>query len=179
MWFMVFTAMPTLSLYSREVLGGDPKDYSGWVMALRFGFKAVAGYALGVIALRYGLRSPLFVCMVLLGTSIIWGWAVPGYFYLLAFGLMGAGELGGAYFPNYIVGISSPALSTMNMSILMMTSCASFFAPTTHGALADHFGFHASFIFALVAAVVSLFLIAKLPKLRAQDEATISPSGEG
>ena len=179
MWFMVFTAMPTLSLYSREVLGGDPKDYSGWVMALRFGFKAVAGYALGVIALRYGLRSPLFVCMVLLGTSIIWGWAVPGYFYLLAFGLMGAGELGGAYFPNYIVGISSPALSTMNMSILMMTSCASFFAPTTHGALADHFGFHASFIFALVAAVVSLFLIAKLPKLRAQDEATGSPSGEG
>ena len=116
--------------------------------------------------------------MVLLGTSIIWGWAVPGYFYLIAFGLMGAGELGGAYFPNYIVGISPPALSTMNMSILMMTSCASFFAPSTHGALADHFGFHASFIFALVAAVVSLFLIAKLPRVQAKDEATSSTSGE-
>ena len=179
MWFMVFTAMPTLSLYSREVLGGDPKDYSGWVMALRFGFKAVAGYALGVITLRYGLRASLFVCMVLLGTSIIWGWTVPGYFFLIAFGLMGAGELGGAYFPNYIVGISSPALSTRNMSILMMTSCASFFAPSTHGALADHFGFQASFIFALAAAVVSLFLIAKLPKVRAQDEATSSTSREG
>lgn len=170
MWFMAITAMPTLSLYSREVLGGDPKEYSGWIMAFRFGFKSLAGFALGVITLRWGLRAPLFVSMLLLGASIIWGWTVPGYFYLMAFGLMGAGELGGSYFPNYIVGISSHALSTRNMSILMLASSLSFFGPSTHGALADYFGFQASFTFALVAVIISFFLIAKLPRIETKDE---------
>ena len=93
--------------------------------------------------------------MDLLGTSVIWSWTVPGYFLLIAFGMLGVGVLGGAYIPNYIVGTSSPGLSTRNMSTLMMTSCACSFASSTHGAMADHFGFQDSFIFALTAVVVS------------------------
>ena len=43
---------------------------------------------------------PLYTSM-LLAASVLWGWQVPGYLYLIAFGLMGAGELGGAY-PGFL-----------------------------------------------------------------------------
>ena len=175
MWFMLINAVPNLSLYTREVLGGDPKDYSGWIMAMRFGVKSVGGFVLGTMAIRWGIRSPLFASMVLLGAGILWGWTVPGYAYLFAFGLMGAGELGGSYFPNYAISFSSAADSTRNMSLLMLASPLSFFGPALHGVLADHFGFEASFTFALVAAIVSLFLLYPLPARRSQ----VSPEKEG
>ncbi len=170
MWFIVITLMTTLSLYGREVLGQDPKEFSGWVMAFRFGFKSLAGFAMGIIAIRWGLRASLYTSMVLLAASVLWGWMIPGYFYLIAFGLMGAGELGGAYFPAYLVAICPAAMSTRNMSILMLGSSLSFVWPTTHGALADNFGFEASFIFALSAALFSLFLISRLPRARATSD---------
>jgi len=88
--------MPNLSLYSRVVLGGDPKQFSGIIMALRFGFKSAGGYLLGMIAMKKGIRAPLLTTAFLLAAAIVWGWSVPGYAYLMAFGLMGAGELGGA-----------------------------------------------------------------------------------
>ena len=105
--------------------------------------------------------------MLLLAASVLWGWLIPGYLYLIAFGLMGAGELGGSYFPAYLVAICPSATSTRNMSILMLGSSLSFIWPTTHGALADNFGFQASFIFALAAALFSLLLIAQLPRAKA------------
>ena len=170
MWFIVITLMTTLSLYGREVLGQDPKEFSGWVMACRFGFKSVAGFAMGVIAIRWGLRASLYTLMLLLAASVLWGWMVPGYFYLIAFGLMGAGELGGAYFPAFLVAICPAATSTRNMSILMLGSTLSFVWPATHGALADNFGFQASFIFALTAALFSLVLISRLPRAEAKSD---------
>ena len=88
--------MPNLSLYSRVVLGGDPKQFSGIIMALRFGFKSTGGYLLGMIAMKKGIRAPLLTTVFLLVAAIVWGWSVPGYAYLMAFGLMGAGELGKA-----------------------------------------------------------------------------------
>ncbi len=45
----------------------------------------------------------------------------------------------------------------------------------SNGLLADHFGFEASFTFALVAAIVSLFLLYPLPARRSQ----VSPENEG
>ena len=71
-------------------------------MALRFGFKSVGGYLLGNIAMRKGIRAPLVTTVLLLAAAMVWGWSVPGYAYLMAFGLMGAGELGGAYFPKLL-----------------------------------------------------------------------------
>jgi len=43
------------------------------------------------------------------GLRLAWAWIAPGYAYLFSFGLMGMGELGGAYFPNYVVAFSSAA----------------------------------------------------------------------
>ena len=164
MWFIVTTLITTLSLYGREVLGQDPKEYSGWIMAFRFGFKSLAGYAMGMIAIRWGLRASLYTSMLFFSVAVLWGWMVPGYFYMIAFGFMGAGELGGAYFPMYLVAICSAATSTRHMSILMLGSSLSFIWPATHGALADNFGFQAAFIFALSAALFSLILISRLPR---------------
>ena len=80
---------------------------------------------------------------------------------------MGAGELGGAYFPAYVVSISAAADSPRNMSLLMLASPLSFMLPAVHGALADHLGFQASFTLALFAAITALLLLYKLPSRRA------------
>lgn len=167
MWFVVHAALPNLSLYTREVLGVDPKELSGWIMVVRFGATSLAGYALGVITLRWGIRAPLYATMALQAAAILWGWWTPGYLFLFAFGLMGAGELGGAYFPAYVVNISAAAAAPRNMSLLMLASPLSFMLPAAHGALADHFGFQASFALALLAAVTALFLVYKLPSRKA------------
>ncbi len=56
---------------------------------------------------------------------------------LLAFGILGAGELGGAYFPNYVVSISSAASAARNLSLLTLVSPVSGIGPIAHGAPAD------------------------------------------
>ncbi len=161
-WHLAISAMPNLSLYSRVVLGGDPKQFSGIIMALRFGFKSVGGFLLGIIAMKKGIRAPLFSTVLLLAAAIIWGWTVPGYAFLIAFGLMGAGELGGAYFPNYAVSISSASTGVRNLSLLTLVGPVSSAGPALHGALTDWFGFPASFTFALAAAAVSLWFLARV-----------------
>ena len=77
--------MSNLSLYTRAAVGRDPKDLSGVILALRFGCKSLGGWALGVIALRSGIRAPLLATVLLLGGAALWAWSVPGYGFLLAF----------------------------------------------------------------------------------------------
>jgi len=163
LWYFTLNAMSNLALYTREAVGRDPKELSGIIMALRFGFKALAGFVLGGIAIRWGVRAPIAVCIVLVGGSLVWAWLAPGYGYLLAFGLMGAGELGGAYFPNYQVTISTPAMGTRDLAMQSLTSPVSAIAPALHGALTDAFGFRASFAFGILTAVISLLLVLRLP----------------
>ena len=97
--------------------------------------------------------------LALLAAGILWAWVVPGYPYLLAFGFMGAGELGGAYMPNFGAVISPVAAGPSNLTLLNLSAPASSFAPASHGALADYFGFPASFIFGLLTAAISIWLV--------------------
>jgi hypothetical protein len=76
---------------------------------------------------------------------------------------MGAGELGGAYFPNYVVAFSPAAAGAVNLSLLHLVNPASSIGPVLHGALTERFGFHASFLLGIVAAVVALVLVRRLP----------------
>jgi len=160
-------AMPNLSLYTRKAMGREPAEFSGVVLALRFGCKALAGYGLGMLNMRYGVRAPLLATAALLGLSLVWAWAVPGYLYLAAFGLMGAGELDGAYFTNTVLTWSSPVYVIRDMSILNLAAAAAGPAASIHGILTDHWGFSASFIFGITTAVVALVLLFKLPKQNA------------
>ena len=159
LWYVVLAIIPNMALLAREKTGEDPKNYAGYQNALQFGFKSLGGYGLGQLALRYGLRMSALVSSALLGASIVWAWAIPGYWYLFAFGLIGAGQLGGAYFPNFAAVLSSPEAGPRNLSLMQLAAPAAFFGPAVHGWLVDYSGFNASFIFGLLAAAVSLVFV--------------------
>ena len=164
-WYFTLNAMPNLTLYASEAMGKEPAEISGVAMALRFGFKSLGGFMLGTIALKYGHKSPLIVAVLLLGAAPIWVWSVHGVYFLFAFGLMGAGELGGAYFPNYGVTLSTPTTGAVNLAILSLVTPVSSIAPVIHGALTDNFGFRASFVFGIATACLALLLLLYQPNV--------------
>lgn len=163
LWFFTLNGMPNLSLYAREAVGRAPRELSGYIMALRFGFKALGGWVLGLLFSRQGVRAPLVLTVVLVGGSMVWAWGVPGYYYLLAFGLMGIAELAGAYFPNYMMSLSTPLTGARDLAMLQLVIPVSSVAPVLHGRLTDLLGFSASFAFGTTTAVLSLWLVLKLP----------------
>ncbi len=173
LWNAALSVTPNLALYTRHVMGRDPKDLSGVIMALRFGCKSLGGYALGSIALRWGLRYSVLASCWLLAAATIWGWTVPGYAFLLAFGLLGAGELGGAYIPNYCLALSSPQATARNVALLTLASPFSSFAPAVFGLLADKVGFGSSFAFGLSMILVAVCLTLMIRESRA----TVGESG--
>jgi MFS family permease len=156
-------AISNLSLYTREAVGRDPKELPGIVMALRFGFKCVAGYILGWLAQAFGVRAPMIAVLLSLLLAMAWIWVVPGYPFLFAFALLGAAELGGIYFPGYVLAVSPPETSARNLSLLTLASGVASLAPALHGALTDHFGFKASFGFGGLVAAAALLLTLALP----------------
>ena len=161
-WYFTLSAMTNLSLYTRVAVGRAPLELAGVIMALRFGVKAVAGFGIGALALRYGARVAVMATVVLVGCAITWPFLSTGYGYLFAFGLMGAGELGGVYFVNYVISISRPATTTRNIAFLSLVSPVSSVAPAIHGSLTDAFGFNASFALGAATAVISFLLLIRL-----------------
>ena len=162
-WYIALSGMSNLSLYTQSAVGRPPKELSGVILALRFGFKAVAGFGLGMIAIRFGIRAPLLTTVSLFGAAAIWAWFAPGYAYLFAFAFMGAGELGGTYFPNYVVAFSPAAAAAVNLSLLHLAKPSTSFGPVLHGALTEWLGFRASFLLGVLSAAVSLLLVFRLP----------------
>ena len=77
LWYFTLNAMPNLSLYTREALNRDPKEFSGIIMALRFGFKSIAGLILPTLMLRRGSRATLTATVILVGGAIVWAWTLP------------------------------------------------------------------------------------------------------
>jgi hypothetical protein len=161
LWNCTLGSVANVSLYTREAMGRDPKDFSGLVMAIRFGVKAAAGYGLGWLAIRYGLRAASQTTSYLFAAGMLWAWMVPGAAYLGSFGLLGAGELGGVYFPNYALALASLAAGPRVLAALMLATPVSGFAPVLHGWLTDHFGFAASFAFGLATALAAAACVRK------------------
>ncbi|MBI4623202.1 MAG: hypothetical protein HY736_08290 [Verrucomicrobia bacterium] len=172
-WYFTINSMTNISLYTREAVGRAPLELAGLIMAIRFGSKALAGFGLGTMASRYGERVTMITTVVLAGAAIIWPFLASGYGYLFAFGLMGAGELGGVYFLAYILSISAPASATRNLALLGLVGPFSSIAPVIYGGLTDRFGFHASFLFGVVMSGLSLALLLKIKRQR------IDPSAAG
>ncbi|MBL8177236.1 MAG: hypothetical protein JNK48_21355 [Bryobacterales bacterium] len=166
LWYISLGVTANLALYAKEALDRDPADFSGWTMAIRFGGKAIGGFALGWLAVRAGLRGGALGCIALLILGSVWAWTTPGMVYLFAFALIGAGELGGAYLPNYVGSLSEATQSTRNFAIITLATPFSSFAPVFHGALTDRYGFGASFAFAIVTASVAFVLVALAARAR-------------
>jgi MFS family permease len=107
-----------MALYSEEVMGVDPEATAGYQNAMRFGFKAIAGLALGWILTRYHARAGILVTSGLYVAALGWAICASSNLYLFAFGIFGAGELIGVYAPNYV--LSASKKSQMRRSMVMM-----------------------------------------------------------
>ncbi|MEN6604918.1 MAG: hypothetical protein ABFD86_21105, partial [Bryobacteraceae bacterium] len=97
----------------------------------------------------------------LFAAGMLWAWLVPGAAFLGAFGWLGGGELGGVYFPNYALALTSLAAGPRVLAALMLATPVSGFAPIVHGWLTDHFGFAASFAFGLATALAAAACVRK------------------
>ena len=157
--------MNNLSLYARDAIGEAAEKYAGLQMALRFGFKCLAGFALGWLVTRMHARASLLATTGICLAGVAWALLVPGKWYLFSFGLLGAGELFYVYYMNYIVGCSAADRIRENTAYTNLLTVIVGFLPLVFGAVSDRFGFHASFVLAImIFAAAVLIVILFLPK---------------
>ncbi|MEO1999737.1 MAG: hypothetical protein ABGZ17_31220, partial [Planctomycetaceae bacterium] len=102
--FYVGNVIPSnMNLYSKDVLGVDPQAAAGYQNLMRFSFKAFAGLGLGWLLVRTNPRTGVLVTASLYVAALLWAMLASGRWFLLAFGIFGAGELVGVYAPNYML----------------------------------------------------------------------------
>ena len=135
--FMGNSIPSNMNLYSREVLGDIPEKYAGVQNTLRFSFKVVAGSLLGWILTRTNPRTGVIATAALYLCGQIWALLVTGPWYLVAFGIHGAGELVGAYAPNYIVSASRRNDLRRNMAFVSILMVPAAPAGYIYGAIVD------------------------------------------
>jgi predicted MFS family arabinose efflux permease len=150
-----------VSLHAKEILG-QQTDTLGVQTFLRFGFKAAAGAGLGWLLATASPRATLITTTSILLVGMGWALGSSGTWFLLTFGIMGAGELFGAYFPNYVTTASEKPFVRLNMAYLSLLSVLVGFSSHAFGEISDHFGRKTSFAVAAGMLVVALFLIGRL-----------------
>lgn len=172
-----------LNLYSEQVLGNIPEKYAGVQNMLRFGFKVIAGSILGWLLTRTNPRLGLIATSSIFLTALLWATFVTGPWYLVAFGIHGAGELVGVYAPNYIVSASKRDQLRRNTAFITMLMVPAAPAGYLYGAIVDAstryqwtmlgmtssaFGFRLSFLvcsgFILSGIVLAVLLLPAKPR---------------
>jgi len=165
-------------LYTREAIGLAEDAVVGYQLAIRFGCKVLAGLLLGWVLSRTNPRMNLFLTGLLLISCVLWIlMAKPlfgaGLMFLLAFGLNGAGELMGVYYPYYVLCLSAKSHMRRNMAFVMLLSAPVGFAPALYGAISDKWSLTASFWVALAVMASAVILVACVlparPRPRPQD----------
>jgi hypothetical protein len=151
-----------VSLHAKTVLG-DEADTLGIQSFLRFGFKAAAGAMLGWLLATASPRATLLATTSILLFGMGWALGSTGWWFMATFGLLGAGELFGAYFPNYVTTASEKKFVRVNMAYLSVLSTLIGFSSLAFGAISDAYGRIASFYVAAGLLVFALFLIGLLP----------------
>ena len=148
-----------VSLYTASALGEPSDQYVGYQNALRFGFKIVAGLTLGWLLTRTHPKAGMIFTGVLCLLGVLWASVADGKWFLLSFGLLGAGELYGIYYPNYLLSCSSPSKMRRNMAIANMLPMVAAPAAVMYGAISDAFGYHASFATSMFVIAATLILV--------------------
>jgi hypothetical protein len=154
----------TASIHARELLSGIAQDTVGYQNLIRFGFKAVAGVLFGWLLAKTSPKATLLATTCVLLSGMFWILSVDGRWYLVSFGLLGAGELFGVYFPNYVATASSKSRVRINVAYLNLTGSFVGMASILFGVISDRYGRIATFQTAtgiLLAALV--LIIACLP----------------
>lgn len=153
------TILPTVVLYTKNAMGESPEQYLGYQFALRFGFKAVVGLLLGWILTRTYPRVGLSVTTGLCLAGSAWALLAPGKWYLVCFGIFGAGELYYVYFQNYVVSCSPASRVRPNLAYISLLALPATFAPVAFGAISDACGLRSSVMVAAAALVVAMLLV--------------------
>jgi hypothetical protein len=141
--------MPNLSLYAEETIGESPEHYAGLQLALRFGCKSLSGFALGWWVARVHAKASLLATTAFCLAGVCWALAVPGKWYLLSFGFLGAGELFYVYYLNYIVGCSAPERIRENTAYTNLITVLAGFFPLLFGRVSDRLGLEYSLAVAI------------------------------
>jgi MFS family permease len=162
--------MPNITLYTKEAIGRPAEDYVGIQMALRFGFKIVAGFCLGWLLIKTNPKALLLATGGLTLAGVTWALVIPGYWFLISFGLLGAGELFGVYYLNYILGCSPKSRIRRNMAFTSLITLPVGFASILYGGISDtlgqpdkKFGFQMSFVAAMTIIAAAILLVLSLP----------------
>ena len=150
--------MPNVILHAETAIGGDSEQYVGYAHFFRFGFKVVAGFALGWLLTRTHPKAGLLVTAGLAIAGVTWALFVPGKAYLVGFGLLGAGELFGVYYYNYILCCSPKSRVRRNMAFMAMMNVPVGVAPVLFGAISEYSGLRSSFCVAIVLAALAMLL---------------------
>jgi MFS family permease len=129
-----------LNLYSKEVYGDAPMLHAGNQNAMRFGFKMIAGLLLGWVLTRTNPKVGLLLTAITFVGSLLWALVAPPAWYVLVFGIYGAGELVGAYAPNYILSASRQEDLRRNMAFVTMMMAPAAPAGYLFGTISDVFG---------------------------------------
>lgn len=129
---------------------------------LRFGCKALAGALLGWLLTFTNPRTPLLVTTSILLFGILWAINSTGWWFLATFGILGAGELFGVYFPNYVTSASDKKFVRVNMAYMSVIGALVGFSSVAFGAISDTHGRVASFYVAAGLLVFGLLLIGML-----------------
>ncbi|MFN0052272.1 MAG: MFS transporter [Planctomycetales bacterium] len=151
-----------LGLFVRDATGESPESYTGVQLALRFGCKSLAGFALGWMLARFNAKTPALATTLICLVGVGWALVVPGKWYLFSFGLLGAGELFYVYYLNYVVGCSAPERIRENTAYTNFIMIAVSFMPLVYGSISDHYGLRASFLLALAILFVATMIVATL-----------------
>lgn len=133
-----------VSIHAKTVLESQV-DTQGVQQFLRFGFKAATGFLLGYLLAKTNPKATLLATTSILILAMGWVLNSQGRWYLLSFGLLGSGELFGAYFPNYIATASRKARVRLNVAYLSLLSSLVGLANMSFGYIADQYGLVASF----------------------------------
>jgi MFS family permease len=151
--------MNNLALYARETIGEPPEKFAGLQLALRFGFKCLAGFALGWLVTRVHAKASLLATTATCLAGVCWGLIVPGKWYLLSFGLLGAGELFYVYYLNYIVGCSAPERIRENTAYTNLIGATVGFIPLLFGVVSDRYGLRSSFGVAIAILAAAILIV--------------------
>jgi MFS family permease len=148
-----------VSMHAREVLGETSAGTMGTQNFLRFAFKAATGAVLGWLLIKTHPKATLLATTSILLFGMAWALNATGWWYLMSAGLLGAGELFGAYFPNYIATASAKSQVRANIAYLNLLGALVGFASVIFGLISDRFGRIASFHTATGVLIVALILI--------------------
>lgn len=149
----------TVSLHTKDVLGDKAADTVGIQNFLRFGFKAVTGVLLGWLLTKTNPKATLLATTSILLFALGWVLNSSGWWYLASAGLLGAGELYGAYFPNYVATASAKHKVRLHIAYLGLLGSLVGFASYFFGVISDRFGRIATFYTATGILVVAILLI--------------------